>query len=245
MQKSIIAAAVLVSLSFLWMASGQSGPGKQEEQIKLTDAEVQELREQMAQQRLRIAQLEHASGQPTDPDAPVRTMVLVSICQSGHQGENAQEIARLQRQSDALMNTVNAKAEQTAADFGQPLYVGHVRGGVRGWRGGAGGRYGTTNVGSIGRQVKADRAIEQRYATLHGIKKRQLDAPKAADSEPRQILTGHDGDRIVQLETKHNLSQDLKKIDIGDTVTWTGTRISADGSSEAWEINAIHKVEIE
>ena len=50
---------------------------------------------------------------------------------------------------------------------------------------------------------------------------------------------GHDGNMIISLETKHNLTESLDNFAIGDTVTWTGQRVSADDDSESWRISTI------
>jgi hypothetical protein len=75
------------------------------------------------------------------------------------------------------------------------------------------------------------------------IQKQKLDTLRHADAEPRQILLGHDGTTILTLETKFNLSTPIKDIAIGDEVTWTGTRQSADDQSEIWIIDTIRKVD--
>lgn len=238
MKKLFMGVAILAALvGLMAVAQGDSDGG------------IAQLRAELANLGLRVAKLEHAAGQSpqvsaTDQGssaaAPVRTMVLVSVSETHHH-PNAQEIAQLKRQCSALMDTVNAAADQKAADFGQPVYTAHVRGGVRGW-GGVAGAYTTSNVGAIGRQVLADQHVENRYATLHAIKKQKLDALQHADAEPKQIILGHDGKTIITLETKHNLSSSLNDIAIGDLVTWSGTRQNADDDSETWLIRKIEKV---
>ncbi len=241
MRKQFMTVALCMGLTgaFLVPLAAQSGG----------DSDMQ-LRKQVADLGLRVANLEHAAGKSSvapgttvSDAAPARSMILVSINQSDHSGDNAKEIAQLQRQVTALMNTVNASADQTAADMGQPIYGGYVRGGVRGWRGGVGGGYATTNAGSIGRQVIADHEVTNRYSTQMAIQKQKLDTLRHADAEPRQILLGHDGTTILTLETKFNLSTPIKDIAIGDEVTWTGTRQSADDQSEIWIIDTIRKVD--
>ncbi len=216
------------------------------------DDAIMQLRKQVADLGLRVSNLEHAAGKSSVPAGsqdgssaatPARTMILVSISKSDHSGDHAKEIAGLQRQVTSLMNTVNASADQTAADAGQQMYGGYVRGGVRGWGAAAGGGYATTNVGSIGRQVIADHEVTNRYATQMAIQKEKLDRLRHADSMSRQIVLGHDGNTILTLETKFDLSTPLDEIAIGDEVTWTGTRQSADDQSETWIIETIRKVD--
>jgi len=242
MKKTLVIVAAFASLAFLLTTSAQS-------QSDAGDSDLDKIRLQIAELQLKVSSLEHAAGKSggaasgSAAAAPVHTMVLVSINQANHAHDNSQEIASLQRQSDALWNTVNSAAEQTANDAGQQLYAGHVRGGVRGWGGGVGGGVTTSNVGAVKRQVEGDKQIEQRYTTQHAITKRKLDALEAANRVPRQILVGHNGETIFTLETKHNLTADIDKISIGDTVTWGGQRVSADHNAEVWEIEMIKKVE--
>ncbi|MCP3902038.1 MAG: hypothetical protein GY715_00255 [Planctomycetes bacterium] len=240
MKRTLIATAVLAPVAVLLAATAQSDP--------LQDA-IDTMRVDMANLQLRVSDLEHAagvapvSGGQSEPAsaAPARTMVLVSINQSLHGQDHAEEIDRLKRECASLMNTVNAKAEDAANDLAQPVYAAHVRGGIRGWGRHVGGGYGSTNVGTIARQHNADRQIESRYATLHSIKKQKLEDLQNADARPRQIIMGHDGDTIISLETKTDLARSLEDVKIGDLVTWAGRRLSADNDSESWLIDSVHK----
>ncbi len=62
-------------------------------------------------------------------------------------------------------------------------------------------------------------------------------------SRRRRALERRPWNVIFTLKTKHNLSGDFKNINIGDTVTWRGERVSADDSSETWLITSIDKIE--
>ncbi|MCP3902932.1 MAG: hypothetical protein GY715_04785 [Planctomycetes bacterium] len=245
MKKTLIACVVLASVAVLLAATPQSDP---------LEDEIDKMRVEMANLQLRVSDLEHAagvrpasgvsaSGGQSEPAsaAPARTMVLVSINQSHHGEDHAEEISRLKRECASLMNTVNAKAEDKANDLAQPVYAAHVRGGIRGWGRHVGGGYTSTNAGSIVRQHNADSQIESRYATLHAIKKRKLEDLQNADARPRQIIMGHDGNTIISLETKTDLERSLEDVQIGDLVTWAGRRVSADDDSESWLIDSVHK----
>jgi hypothetical protein len=218
------------------------------------DDEFLRIGQELADLGLRVSRLEHASGSaspapaaaPSAADAsPARTMILVSVSLSDHTDDNSAEIASLKRQHASLMNTVNQAADQADEDFGQQGYVGGAAAGARGWRGAAGGGVVTTNIGAIGRQVLGDEEMKNRYSTQAAIKKEELNRLHAADSDPKQILLGHDesGQTIFTLEAKYNLSSSLNSIAIGDTVTWTGTRLSANAGGETWAINSIRKVQ--
>lgn len=212
---------------------------------------VQQLAKEVADLGLRVDRLEHAggtsavatgSGSGSSAAAPLRTMVLVSVSQSDHTADNAAEIDQLKRQSASLQNTVEQYAQQAGADAGQDIYAGRSSEGVRGYRGAAGSTVVSTNVGAAGRQVMADKQLENRYSTEASIKRQKLKALQNANAMPRQILHGHDDNTIYTLETKHDLSDALNNIAIGDTVTWRGKRQSADEGSETWIIQSIEVV---
>jgi hypothetical protein len=216
---------------------------------------VQQLQQEVADLGLRLDKLEHAggtsvaasgtstsAGSESGAAAPARTMVLVSVSLSDHTEDNAQEIDQLKRQSASLQNTCNEYAVQKGEDAGQEIYAGRSSAGARGWRGGASSTVVSTNVGAAGRQVMADRQLENRYSTLAHIKREKLQKLQDANAMPRQILHGHDNHTIFTLETKHDLSDALNDIAIGDTVTWRGKRQSADSGEEVWIITHIEAV---
>jgi hypothetical protein len=235
------------------LALGAFGAGLGFAQSDDVDRALQQLRQALADLGLRVSRLEHASGSTgaapaagsvSAAAAPARTMIIVSVSQSDHADDNSAEIASLKRQHESLMNTVNAAADQADEDFGQQAYAGEAGAGERGWGQAAGGRMVTTNVGAIGRQVIGDKEMENRYATQAANKKEKLDRLQAAASQPKQIINGHDkgGNTVFTLETKFNMNSSLKNIAPGDTVTWTGTRQSADAGEETWFIDSIKKV---
>jgi len=92
------------------------------------------------------------------------------------------------------------------------------------------------------REEMSQRQMANRYATLASIKRKKADRLERAAAQPGQIIHGHDGDVIFTLRTKYSLSTELENISIGDTITWAGTRVSADGDSETWDISSIRKL---
>jgi hypothetical protein len=143
------------------------------------------------------------------------------------------------------MNTVNASADKSASDIGNAISnndATYSSGGVSGWRGSAGGTERTAGGGMGVAQTAGDIETEQRYATLHAIKLKQLQQMQDAANTPKQILIGHDAQTIYTLNSKVDLSETLNNIPIGATVTWNGTRLSADNNSETWRIDSIKLV---
>lgn len=217
------------------------------------DDPMQSLRDTVAELGLRVSRLEAAAGvggggagaSGATAVNPARTMVLVSVHLSNHGANNAQEIADLQQQCDALMNTVNASADAAAGAVGSAISnntATYQRGGVSGWRGSAGGSERTAGGGLGFAQQAGDTETEARYATLHAIKLQQLQALQAASNRPLQILIGHNARVVFTLNSRIDLTEALNDIPIGATVTWTGNRISADDQSELWQIDSLKAV---
>ncbi len=130
---------------------------------------------------------------------------------------------------------MNFHQDQAARVSGETYYVGGY------WGNGHYG-YNHSNTGR-NRQEMAQHEMAGRYATQLSIKKQTVDDLQHAAAQPHQIIHGHDGNVIFTLKTKTNLSRTLKDINIGDTITWRGERVSADASSETWTISSIEKLE--
>jgi hypothetical protein len=162
-------------------------------------------------------------------------MVVGGIQTRDKPGANEYEVAELQDDLDALQETVNYHADERSRVLGDTYYVGGVYGD---------GHYGYdhSSTGRV-RQQMAQTDMVDRYSTQLAIKKRKLNDLQHAAEEPQQIIHGHDGEVLFTLRTKRNLSNDLKNISIGDTVTWRGERVSADGDSEIWMISWIEKID--
>lgn len=208
------------------------------------------VREMVANLTLRVDRLESAAGAgggasnaQGGASAPAgRSMVLVSVHIASVSQDDADEIAQLQQQCAALMNTVNASATSAAGDIGSAIAnndATHQRGGVSGWRGSAGGSSSTAGGGFGVAQTAGDIAVEQRYATLHAIKLKQLQTAQDNAKTPKQILIGHNDQVIFTLNSKVDLTEALNNIPIGATVTWNGVRLSADDRSETWRIDGV------
>ncbi len=60
-------------------------------------------------------------------------------------------------------------------------------------------------------------------------------------NEPRQILQGWDGKRIVILETTRDLSTVITRVAPGDFLTWRGERIEMSDTFDRFEVSSIEK----
>jgi hypothetical protein len=162
-------------------------------------------------------------------------MIVGGIQQAMNSPDNRDDIEDLKEDIDSLQQTVNHHQDQAARVSGETYYVGGR------WSDGHYG-YNHSNAGR-NRQEMAQHEMAARYATQLSNKKQELDKLQHAAGQPLQIIHGHDGNVIFTLKANSNLSKYLKNINIGDTVTWRGERVSADQNSETWLISSIDKVE--
>ncbi len=238
--KKMLSAAIGAGAMVVLLAMAQDDP-------------LQSLRQAIADLGLRVDRLEAAAGaggsaaqSGTSSANPARSMVLVSVHLSKPNEQVEQEIADLQQQCEALMNTVNASADAGAAAIGSAISnntATYSRGGVSGWGNRSAGGSERTAGGGMGvAQQAGDKATEERYATLHVIKMQQLKALQQSANTPHQILIGHNDSVIFTLMSMVDLTDALNNIPIGANVTWTGNRLSADDKSEVWRIDSIKAV---
>ena len=93
------------------------------------------------------------------------------------------------------------------------------------------------------------RRSEQRLLADYRVqlRKKQGEAKRLQQQleEPRQIIHGHWGQKIIMLQTTKDLSRRLDKMELGDQLSWRGRRLRQDNSGEEWVVLSIQKVESE
>ncbi len=103
--KTMLMVSALATVTVL-MAIAQNDPQEQE---------LQQIRVELANLGLRVANIEHAGGKSPGPSgtgqassaaAPARTMVLVSISAANHSGAHAQEISQLKNEFVKVLSGV-------------------------------------------------------------------------------------------------------------------------------------------
>jgi len=231
MKMRLITLSVLGAFVLLLVAAQSEDP---------VSKELVRLRQDLANLQLRVGRLEHAGGVPVasvsatgsahDDTKPVRMMVVGGINQVTAGDDNQDEIDDLQQDIDGLQQTVDVHRDRAEEAIGYR------------YRDGVGGGYGR---GSRAGELISQHQISDRYATHLANKKQKLDRLQAAQDQNKQIIHGHDGNTIITLTTKSDLSSTLKNISIGDVVTWSGQRGSADESSETWRIDTLKKVDVD
>jgi hypothetical protein len=230
----LIGISVGVVLAFLVAGTQDDSVSKDFGQIRMAVADL----------GLRVGRLEHADGVahgPVDDSAAVtdqtvvRSMVVGGIQTAESQPPDPDQVQQLQRDIDALQKTVDTHQDNVQRVAGNTYYVGGYY---------SGGHYGYDHSRSGRNDLEqSQQQMANRYAAQLAIKKKQLDDLMQAAKVPHQIIHGHDGDVFFTLRTRQSLSDELRSISIGDTVTWGGTRDNADGQSEEWTLSSIHKVE--
>ncbi len=199
---------------------------------------IDQLRQEVAGLGLRVGRLEHAAGasggagpasagQTVTVPAGTPSMIVDGITQAPNTDDNSQEINQLQQQISSLESTLSQQRDQLSDASGQGIETGTA------------GQDKYTNRGTVDREIASQRQTVERYATQLGIKKQQLDQLQAANSQPRQIIHGHNPNTVFTLQSKFDLSSTLQQVNPGDLVTWTGTRQSAGQGSETWLIDTI------
>ncbi|MHC4140868.1 MAG: hypothetical protein ACYSUF_02960 [Planctomycetota bacterium] len=226
MKMRLITLSVLGAFVLLLVAAQSEDP---------VSKELVRLRQDLADLQLRVGRLEHAGGVPAtsashDDTMPVRAMVVGGISQVPAGDDNQDEIDDLQQDIDGLQQTVDVHRDRAEEAIGYR------------YRDGYGGGYGR---GSRAGELVSQHQISDRYATHLANKKDKLDRLQAAQNQKRQIIHGHEGTTIITLTTKSDFSSTLKNINIGDVVTWSGQRGSADESSETWRIDTLSKVDVD
>jgi len=213
--------------------------------LNSTADEIDQIRIAIGDLGLRVARLEHAGGVaqgPVDESAAaattqtvVRSIVVAGIQSVPPRAVDPDDVARLQQNIDALQKTANFHNDEVNRVDGNAYYVdGSYEGGHYGYDHSVSGR---------AHMEEAQASMASRYEAQATIQRKQLADMQNAAALPLQIILGHDGDVIFTLRTKANLQGSLRDIKIGDTVTWTGERISAGDNSEEWEVSSIRKVE--
>jgi hypothetical protein len=229
MKMRLITLSVLGALVLLLVAAQSEDP---------VSKELVRLRQDLASLQLRVGRLEHAGGVPTgggpatsashDDTTPVRTMVVGGINQAESGADNQDDIDDLQQDIDGLQKTVDVHRDRAEGAIGYRYRDG----------------YGSYGRGSRAGEMISQHQISDRYATHLANKKQKLDRLQDAQNRKTQIIHGHEGTTIITLMTKSDFSSTLENINIGDVVTWSGQRGSADESSETWRIDTLSKVDV-
>lgn len=236
MRKTIVTIAIvfgcLATLACLGAMQGAQGPS------------VDTLVRQIGDLSLRVARLEHADGatpgavdstHKSSTKTVARSMIFGGMTTFDNQPADPDQIANLQQEADSLQSTSDYHQDQQAQVAGDMYNTSaYYSDDSYGYR--------HTNAGRE-RAEMAQNQMANRYATEASNKRMKIKELQDAANEPRQLIHGHDGDIVFTLRTMHDLSGSMSVVNIGDTVTWEGRRVSADDTSETWEITAIRKVD--
>jgi predicted RNase H-like nuclease (RuvC/YqgF family) len=186
----------------------------------------------------RVETLEHSGGavqgvvgNAAPQPGPMRTMVVDNIQPSDHTDDNSDEINQLQVEVNSLQNTVNSQTDNLDRTVGTSVQTQENVGGE------------VSNRSDIDRQIAGQREQVERYATQLANKKEELDRLQRAANQPKQILHGHNGQTLIMLQSKFNISGQLTNIAPGDTVTWAGTMIKGDENMQIWLVDIVKEAQ--
>lgn len=161
----------------------------------------------------------------------IRTMVVDNIQPSDHNDDNSEEIHQLQVEINSLQNTVNSQTDNLDHTVGQSVQTVENVGGE------------VSNRSDIDRQIAGQREQVERYATQLSIKTNELNQLQQAANQPKQILHGHNGQMLIMLQSKFNISGQLSSIAPGDTVTWAGTMVKGDEQMQIWLVDIVKEAQ--
>ena len=201
------------------------------------------LRGQIADLSLRVSRLEHAAGTipgavdkshaDTSVDNVPRSMIVAGMNTMEPRAGDPDEVDGLKQDAESFQQTARFHRDNQDRISGSYYAYGSYSDGHYGYDHSYHGRQ---------RAEVAQRQMANRYATEAMIKRKKAKQLEDAATQPLQVINGHDGDVVFSLRASQDLSRALVDISIGDTVTWSGRRISADHTSEVWEITSIRKL---
>jgi predicted RNase H-like nuclease (RuvC/YqgF family) len=153
-------------------------------------------------------------------------MILDSI-ESVELDESRQaDVERLERDIESLQRTVDNLDRQTASMSGR-----------------GGGGYRRYKRTSQQRQRASQGELLADYKTKLRQKQGELKRLERELNEPKQLIYGHWEGTLYTLETTRDMSRSLDRISRGDTLTWDGRRLRADGTSAEWVVTRVAAVD--
>jgi hypothetical protein len=190
----------------------------------------------------RMDRMEHASGMipqsasstgGVDHDVPEdlsnaqggRWMVVDNIMTSQFAPDYSNEINALLGQASSLQSTIEQEQENLR-DMQIRAAANSNRNRGRG-------------TSAQDRAFKIQQRTINRYQTQLVATNKQMKQLARAQNELTQIIHGHEGDTIITLQTKRDLTASLNPISTGDFVTWAGRRIDMNAGHESWEVTSI------
>lgn len=251
MKKPVVVALFVVSAILLTTRSAQTVPEARSASPRETFAEqddaLQVMQDQIQALNARVERLEARASlkNPTlfdddeqdqddeqgNANLPDRILMLDGVETTEPDPEMLEEVDRLFDEAEALERTVESKERSVAS-----MTSGGRRGSYYSGRGPVKDTSGSRRRQSQGKLL-ADYKVK--------LRKKQGEAKRLQREydEPKQIIHGHWGDKIISLRTTKDLSRVLDKMETGDRLTWRGRRLRSDSSSEEWVVLSIKIVE--
>ncbi|MCZ6834978.1 MAG: hypothetical protein O7G85_04320 [Planctomycetota bacterium] len=111
---------------------------------------------------------------------------------------------------------------------------------------GSGGSYrgGSSRSNSNSRRRAAQAELLSEWRKRFREKNGEMLHMKRDIENPKQIIHGNWGNRVITLRTTADMSNVLSRVDNGQYLTWRGRRLRSDATSEEWVVSSISRYDL-
>ena len=240
MNRNLITIPAIIGTAMLTAMIVRTTPAQQD---KPADPAVAKLNSKIDILIARVDRLEHASGStsatessgafshekaPNLSDASGgRWMIIDNIQTSQYSPDYSSEIVELEKEAATLKRTIDSERRKMR----DLQIIGARNSGIR-----------NNNTNQRDQAMRAQRQLISRYSGELSRTNTKIKKLARAMNELTQIIHGHEGDLIVSLQSKHDLTNTLNSISHGDYVTWNGRRLDMGAGTESWEITSLRRL---
>jgi hypothetical protein len=222
---AIVGALLLLAAPAAEMASGQGSSLDRairdlEGAILLMDGRLERLEAIAAMDSPRYARdiIGDGSGSAASSRSkrPKRVMQLDGVETLEPDEEGYRELERLRRDVEALERQVDSQKKSASSSMS------------------SGGNYGSYRSNRVNRRARGQSDLLADYQRQLKQKRGQMKKMEREIKEPKQLILGNGGGKVITLRTTADLSRTLNRIDTGSYLTWEGRRVREDEDSQEW-----------
>ncbi len=230
---AIVGAALLLAAPAAEMASGQDSSLDRavrnlEASILLIDGRIERLEALAAMGSPRYASDIMGSGAGSAASSrskrPKRVMQLDGVETLEPDEEAYRELDRMRRDVEALERQVESQKRAASSSMGSSSY-------------------GSYRSNRVNRRARGQSDLLADYQRQMKQKRGEMKKMERELKEPRQLILGNGGGKVITLRTTVDLSRTLNRIDTGGYLTWDGRRVREDESSQEWVVMRIQPVD--
>lgn len=231
---AIVGAALLLAAPAAEMASGQGSSLDRavrdlEDAILRMDGRLERLEAMAAMDSPRFARDVMGSGSGAAVSSrskrPKRIMQLDGVETLETDPEAYRELDRLRRDVAALERQVQSQQKAASSSMS------------------TGGSYGSYRSNRVNRRARGQSNLLADYQRQLKQKRGEMKRMERELKEPRQLILGNGGGKVITLRTTVDLSRTLDRIDTGAYLTWDGRRVREDEDSQEWVAIRIEPVD--